>query len=130
MNKPLFALKSELDMLTDQVYQLKRSYDLLDSIAEIVHTIETELTILSEQMRRLEKEQGNQSERFSRLEERLKPLSYVMELIPNFQLEQATQSLRLRRLEESFEQFEKDVSRRFSSIEANLQLIVKHLGLA
>ena len=54
MQEPLYALKTDLDMITDDVHELKRSYNSVDYIAHTVKNLWDEQVCQSEQMRRLE----------------------------------------------------------------------------
>lgn len=55
MAEQLFALKRDLDMVIEDVKFLKKSYDLLDYIAKVVHDSELEQLAQAAQMRRIEK---------------------------------------------------------------------------
>ncbi|MEK7524534.1 MAG: hypothetical protein AAB588_05915 [Patescibacteria group bacterium] len=55
MTEVLYALKRDLDMVTDDVQNLKRSYNLLDYIAKVVRNSELEQMAQAAQMRRIEK---------------------------------------------------------------------------
>lgn len=50
----LYALKEDLDMVADDVQNLKKSYNLLDYIAKVVRDCEIEQLAQSAQMRRIE----------------------------------------------------------------------------
>lgn len=56
MPEPLYALKRDLDMLTDDVQTLKTSYNLLDYIAKVVRNVEIEQLAQAAQMGRMEKD--------------------------------------------------------------------------
>ena len=54
MADSLFALQSDLDMITTQVYELSRSLTTLDWIVQMLKKLDEELTCQGEQMRRME----------------------------------------------------------------------------
>lgn len=54
MAEPLYALQRDLDMITDEVHNLNRSYNLLDYIAKVVRDCQIEQLAQAAQMRRME----------------------------------------------------------------------------
>lgn len=54
MDKPLFALQSDLDMIAIQVQTLSLSLNKLDWIIQRIKRLDEELTCQGEQMRRME----------------------------------------------------------------------------
>lgn len=56
MAKALYALNADLDMVIEDVQNLKRSYNLLDYIAKVVHDVELEQLAQAAQMRRIDAE--------------------------------------------------------------------------
>ncbi len=97
----LYALQSDLDMLTQDVHELKRSYNSVDYIA---HT-----------MKNLWDEQVCQGAQMRRMETRMAEIETVLSAIGK---EQARHAMRLDKLEQ-----------RMSKIEEFLGKIVKHMGI-
>lgn len=54
MADQLYALQMDLDMVVQDVQELKRSYNLLDYIAKVVRNCEIEQVAQAAQMRRIE----------------------------------------------------------------------------
>ncbi len=78
MPEQLYALKRDLDMLTRDMDNLKKSYGLLDYIAKVVHDSGLEQMAQAAQMRRMEDEMRlmrtvmeNTENRLSRVEKNL-----------------------------------------------------------
>ena len=55
MAEALYALKRDLDMVTDEVQNLKKGYGTLDYIAGEIHHLRLEQDCQAAQMRRMEK---------------------------------------------------------------------------
>lgn len=81
MAEVLYALKRDLDMVTDDVQNLKRSYNLLDYIAKVVRDCQLEQMAQAAQMRRIEERMGRIEERMGRIEERMDRIEERMEKI-------------------------------------------------
>ena len=102
MLEPLYALKQDLDMVTNDVQELKHSYDLLDYIAKVVHDSELEQLSQARQMRRMEQRLDAVEQRLDAVEQRL----------------------------DAVEQRLATIESRLESIEKTLLLITKHLGIS
>ncbi len=86
MDKPLFALKDDLDMLAEKVQQLYIGFTQLDWIVQKMKKLDEELTCQGEQMRRIEKWMYGTDEKIqsldqivNRLEQRIDGLEHRMD---------------------------------------------------
>ena len=91
MAEPLYALQRDLDMITDKVYNMERSYNLLDYIAKVVHDCELEQLAQAAQMRRIDQrlaaiegkldDLGDFKQRMEAVEKRLSVIEIHLRLI-------------------------------------------------
>jgi methyl-accepting chemotaxis protein len=112
---PLYALQRDLDMVTQDVEYLKKSYNLLDYIAKVARNSELEQLAQAAQMRRIEDTMKEIWERMDRMEATTKQIWERMDRMENT-MEQMSQ--RMDRMEN-----------RMDRIENALLLICKHLGI-
>lgn len=77
MDKPLFALQSDLDMLAEQVQQLYSGFTKLDWIIQRIKRLDEELTCQGEQMRRMEKQMQRIEERMQLMEKEIAKISIL-----------------------------------------------------
>ena len=71
MDKPLFALKDDLDMLAEKVQQLYIGFTHLDWIVQRIKRLDEELTCQGEQMRRMDEYMQITTERMQRMEKQM-----------------------------------------------------------
>lgn len=88
MSKQLYALQIDLDMVTQQISELRMSHDKLDYIAKVVHDSELEQLCQAAQMRRMDDKfleiklrLNDLDERLTKLEERFNKFEARMESI-------------------------------------------------
>ena len=81
MEEPLYAFKRDLDMVTEDVLWLKKSYGLLDYIAKVVRNCELEQLAQAAQMRRIDDRLDGIEERMGKIEERLDKIEHTLALI-------------------------------------------------
>ena len=81
MAEQLYALQRDLNMITEDVNQLKKSYGLLDYIAKVVHDSELEQLAQAAQMRRIEVRIDKTEARLDRVEARLDKMEVRLDKI-------------------------------------------------
>jgi archaellum component FlaC len=110
----LFALKRDLDMVTQDVQQLKKGYTSLDFIAHTVKNMWDEQVCQSEQMTRIEVDMKNMYEHMDGITE-----------------EQARQSEQMTRMEGDIKGLKADVAELKSDVaelKADVKFIRAHLS--
>lgn len=75
MDKPLYALHSDLEMIAMQVQTLSLSLNKLDWIIHRIKRLDDELTCQGEQMRRMEEQMRLNTERMQRMEKEISKIS-------------------------------------------------------
>ena len=75
MEKPLFALRSDLDMITKDVQNLKMGYGTLDYIVNEIHHLRLEQDCQGAQMRRIDSRLDNMEKGFNSMEKQLRKIS-------------------------------------------------------
>jgi hypothetical protein len=74
MADQIFALQRDLDMVTEDVLNLKRSFGLLDYMAKVANDCQLEQLAQGAQMRRIEAKLDGYDARFISVESRLNSL--------------------------------------------------------
>ena len=118
----LYALKDDLDMLTEDVKNLKHGYGLLDYIAKVVHDSELEQLAQAAQMRRMEGRFVVIEKRLDNVEKRLDAVEKRLDAVEK----------RLDAVERRLDAVEKRLDvmdQRLGKMEKMLQLICEHLGI-
>src|SRR3989338_10670389 len=125
----LYALKDDLDMLTEDVKNLKHGYGLLDYIAKVVHDSELEQLAQAAQMRRMEgrfvvieKRLDSVEKRLDNVEQRLDAVEKRLDAVEK----------RLDAVEKRLDAVEKRLDvmdQRLDKMEKMLRLICEHLGI-
>ena len=111
----LYALKDDLDMLTEDVKNLKHGYGLLDYIAKVVHDSELEQLAQAAQMRRMEGRFVVIEKRLDSVEKRLDNVEQRLDAIEQ----------RLDKVEQRLDAMDQ----RLDKMEKMLRLICEHLGI-
>lgn len=108
MAEYLYALQRDLDMVTQDVLWLKKSYNMLDYIAKVVRDSKLEQLAQAAQMRRMEEE-----------------MKIMREEMKIMKAEISEIKTELGQMKEEISQIKEEVSR----IKDTLLLITKHLGI-
>lgn len=77
MNKPLYALHSDLEMIAMQVQTLSLSLNKLDWIIQRIKRLDDELTCQGEQMRRMEEQMKQHTEQMRRMDKEISKIAIL-----------------------------------------------------
>lgn len=120
MVQQLYALKRDLDMLTSDVNNLKRSYNTVDFIAHTIKNMRDEQICQGEQMRRLEQD----------MKFRDKQMQCVVDDVSELKARVSQLEVRVTKIEVQFTQFAlrlEEFDARLSNVEARLDKVETRL---